>query len=259
MEVVSTRVRGNILIVEVRLSLNLLSLTLEQVLGKRRKAIKDLGANIALEVQNEIQANTGDVRLAEDAARITTQLMRDGPLREDKKNEHFNDDEAFIEEMRRSLRIKSTMSLDPTTMTAQNIRTLDINGTNAADSNAKLSTVPAWLVRFAPTLVSLDLSGCSNMTNLPDELRELHQLQVLNLGDCTGLVELPRWLGELTHLHTLRLYRCIGLRSLPETLTNIKKIGLTACENMNVAQVKRLLPHADLLNPPPDRAFVSAT
>ena len=47
----ATRVDGNTLVVETRTSLNMLSLTLEQVLSKRHKLIKDMAASMVLEVR----------------------------------------------------------------------------------------------------------------------------------------------------------------------------------------------------------------
>ena len=46
LQVVSTRVRGSVLVAQVRLSLNMLSLTLEEVVSKRRKLVWDTCASV---------------------------------------------------------------------------------------------------------------------------------------------------------------------------------------------------------------------
>merc|ERR1719384_1565861 len=52
MEVQNTRVEDSILIVETRLNVNLVALTIEQVVCKRRKVVTDMCDNLLLEVDN---------------------------------------------------------------------------------------------------------------------------------------------------------------------------------------------------------------
>ena len=54
LEVASTRVRGSVLVVNVSLSVNLSSLTIEQVIGKRRKLLQDMANAMAVEVRGPL-------------------------------------------------------------------------------------------------------------------------------------------------------------------------------------------------------------
>merc|ERR1719330_1288292 len=56
-EVLDTRVDNSLLVVECRFSLNLNALTIEQVVGKRHKLIKDMCDNLQLEVDLFVQSH----------------------------------------------------------------------------------------------------------------------------------------------------------------------------------------------------------
>ena len=58
LQVVGSRVEKNLLIVEVRLSVNLQSLTIEQVIGKRRKGLKDMCEALKMEVRSDVAKMT---------------------------------------------------------------------------------------------------------------------------------------------------------------------------------------------------------
>ena len=58
-QIIGTRVEGHTLIVESRFSLNMASLTLEQVAGKRKKLLVDMGAQMAVEVRADLEAGEG--------------------------------------------------------------------------------------------------------------------------------------------------------------------------------------------------------
>merc|ERR1719414_2321278 len=51
-EVQGIRVQGSLLVVEARLNINLASLTIEQVVSKRKKMVIDMCENLKLEVRN---------------------------------------------------------------------------------------------------------------------------------------------------------------------------------------------------------------
>jgi Leucine-rich repeat (LRR) protein len=67
------------------------------------------------------------------------------------------------------------------------------------------------------------------LTELPESLRQLTQLQELNLSD-NRLTVLPKWLGQFTRLQSLSLARNL-LRALPKWLsglTRLKKLDLSS-------------------------------
>merc|ERR1719183_543672 len=53
-EALGTRVEGGTLVVDARLSLNLLALTLDQVVSKRRKVVQDMSEQLKLGLTNKI-------------------------------------------------------------------------------------------------------------------------------------------------------------------------------------------------------------
>ena len=57
MEVTSIAVEGAVLTVDVRLSINLAAATMEQVIGRRRKLIADMGENMAVEVRQALSGS----------------------------------------------------------------------------------------------------------------------------------------------------------------------------------------------------------
>ena len=57
-EVVRTRVEGSLLIVEARLSINLNSLTIDQVINKRKKLLNDVAVSLKGEVFDELHCGT---------------------------------------------------------------------------------------------------------------------------------------------------------------------------------------------------------
>ena len=59
-QVLGTRVDGGTLVVQSRFSLNMASLTLEQVAGKRKKLLTDMGMQMAAEVRTDLDAATAD-------------------------------------------------------------------------------------------------------------------------------------------------------------------------------------------------------
>jgi hypothetical protein len=76
-------------------------------------------------------------------------------------------------------------------------------------------TRKALIVRFKKEFKvggSLDLSGCTGLKSLPDNLKVGG---CLNLSGCTGLKSLP---DNLKVGGSLYLFGCIGLKSLPDNL-----------------------------------------
>ena len=57
LEVLSTRVEGAVLVVEVRVAVNLASSTIEQVVSKRRKLVADMCENLTAEASTQTRTN----------------------------------------------------------------------------------------------------------------------------------------------------------------------------------------------------------
>jgi hypothetical protein len=60
LQVVGTSVEGSVLVLLLRLNLNLTSGTIDEVIGKRQKVVKDMCANLVEEARKEMNSCTGD-------------------------------------------------------------------------------------------------------------------------------------------------------------------------------------------------------
>ena len=86
-EALNVEVDGLMLVIHSRLSLNLASHTLEQVLSRRRKMLMDMCAGIELEVRDALDAKLGTL-----GVQMLNSALQFGPL--SKPTEWFNDDES---------------------------------------------------------------------------------------------------------------------------------------------------------------------
>lgn len=85
------------------------------------------------------------------------------------------------------------------------------------------------------SLSLLDLRDCKSLTNLPESLCKLRSLQNMNLSGCTNLVEIPECIELLEGLSSLDLTFCKSLRKLPESICNmrsLKYLYLSGCSRL---------------------------
>ena len=99
-----TSVDGGTLIVKTRLSINMASLTLEQVAGKRKKLLADMAVQMAAEVRK----GRSTAEAAEEAARMVQAKL--APLLEGKA-EAFNKDMHFQKAVDDALKAKRSVEL----------------------------------------------------------------------------------------------------------------------------------------------------
>jgi internalin A len=97
---------------------------------------------------------------------------------------------------------------------------LDLSCEYNADDSEKLTELPESLGQLTQ-LQTLNLSG-NQLTALPESLGQLTQLQTLNLSR-NQLTALPESLGQLTQLQTLNLSRN-QLTALPESLGQLTQL-----------------------------------
>ena len=90
-QALATRVRGGTLIVEMRLNLNMQSLTLEEVVSKRRKVVKDMAANVSADFERGLGEawKTLDPLMLRRAHTFLDALL--GPL-QSHEPEYYNED-----------------------------------------------------------------------------------------------------------------------------------------------------------------------
>ena len=97
---------------------------------------------------------------------------------------------------------------------------LDLGCTWDTDDSDKLTELPESLGQLTQ-LQALNLAG-NQLTALPESLGQLTQLQTLNLAG-NQLTALPESLGRLTQLQELNLYKN-KLKSLPKSISELTKL-----------------------------------
>lgn len=102
-EVLSTRIDDSVVVIECTFSVNLTTLTIEQVLNKRHRLLKDMSHNIVLEVPSAL-AGTGLEQKAESRQDVLTEEMRRRFW--DQLPEQFNDDSRFLAAVQELLDMK---------------------------------------------------------------------------------------------------------------------------------------------------------
>ena len=90
-----SRIDGTVVVIECAFSINLTALTLEQVLNKRHKLVKDTSFSMVL----EMRARSGDV-----SAEMLKSALDAGVLSEEP--EYFNNDANFSQAMRKAISLK---------------------------------------------------------------------------------------------------------------------------------------------------------
>ena len=94
----------------------------------------------------------------------------------------------------------------------------------------------------------LDLTNLG-LTELPEEIGQLVNLEVLNLGyeygkdgETNQLTELPKWLGNLTQLQRLDLY-FNQLTTLPDSLRNLGKLEILTLSSNQFSSFPSIITH----------------
>ena len=97
----AARVAGGSLVVETRMSLNMMSLTLEQVLNKRFRLLKEMGAGMVMEVHAATAGSGFEAQMAEF---LRTKL--DATVLQ-KAASYYNNDPNFMQTVQGMLQLKN--------------------------------------------------------------------------------------------------------------------------------------------------------
>ena len=103
LEAIGSEVRGNLLCIHSRLSLNIAAQTLEQVLSRRRKMLNDMATGIEFELRDTL----GDGSLFQVALRILRRSLQYGALSQ--TPEWFNNDDNFSQVLNEVLYLQRTL------------------------------------------------------------------------------------------------------------------------------------------------------
>ncbi|OQU88839.1 hypothetical protein SORBI_3002G104400 [Sorghum bicolor] len=116
-------------------------------------------------------------------------------------------------------------------------------GMNAHSVPARMTDPIYLLPMFTRSLLCLDLSSYSGLTQLPPSIGNLSNLAALNLSHCYSLQTLTVSIGSLKNLQTLVLSCCHELRNLPVSLCELSKLrlldlaGCSSLENLPASLV----------------------
>ena len=94
-------------------------------------------------------------------------------------------------------------------------------------------------IEYLKEVTELDLSECTNLESLPENIGNLTKLTTLNLSCPLGLKmslrELPESIGNLSNLTSLNLSGCESFVSLPSSIGNLSQLNtldLTYCSSL---------------------------
>jgi hypothetical protein len=96
------------------------------------------------------------------------------------------------------------------------------------------ASIGSWKSSPFP-LTAINLSRCTKLTALPDEIGEIKTLNYLNLTGCVRLASLPDAIGGLEALKGLSLVNCTSLSALPDSIDELgalNVLSLAGCSNL---------------------------
>ena len=137
LEVQGTRVEGRTLVVEVRTSVNLQALTIEEVVSKRRRMLRDMASSLRLEVRDALRRRKAMSEEHIELRAVWTELQVANHLALAHVPEHFNDDDRFCAAVADTLKLK------------QRIIELSPPLDGVAPSDVACNSLP-WVAEMAP-------------------------------------------------------------------------------------------------------------
>jgi len=193
-EVLRTYIQGSVVVIECEFSINLSALTLEQVTGKRKKLIADMGLQMAVEVRRGCDSGIADAaeRMVNDKLEP---LLLESP-------ESFNVDVAFKDAVGTALQVKLDVEIAATiATTAEGLAeaisivkplqssVVDLSGFELAEGGAHATMVAKWLHSKPATLTKLTLDAPKACMEVVNTLLQL-------VASTTTLVELDVKQGQ---------------------------------------------------------------
>jgi len=119
LEVLAVRMDGAVVVVEAKLSINLTSLTLEQVIAKRRKVVQDMCGQLLVGVEHAIDTTEEWSAFFEKSElnkeRVTKFLKRWLDSHSEREEEHYNDDESLGQAIDAAVQAAKCVSAWPST------------------------------------------------------------------------------------------------------------------------------------------------
>ncbi|KAK7243137.1 hypothetical protein RIF29_37924 [Crotalaria pallida] len=86
-------------------------------------------------------------------------------------------------------------------------------------------------------LEKIILENCISLTTLHESIGSLTTLRTLNLTLCSNLTELPSDVSGLKHLDSLILSRCLKLKALPENIGSLKSLKTLLADDTAIEEI----------------------
>ncbi|KAK2420860.1 putative disease resistance protein RGA3 [Trifolium repens] len=102
-------------------------------------------------------------------------------------------------------------------------------------SKLRINGIPKLAFPSLPSVETLYIYDCPELSSLPDWLGTMTSLQTLKISWCPKLNSLPDWMGTMTSLQTLLIRQCPKLSSLPASfkeLINLKELTIYECPKL---------------------------
>ena len=252
LQVRGTSVDGGTLVVKTRLSINMASLTLEQVAGKRKKLLADMVVQMAAEVRKDRTAEA-----AEEAARMVQTKL--APLLEGKA-EAFNKDVHFQKAVDDALKAKRSVELAAMLAAAgaeggleaaiKRVEPLQGNVVNLSKKALRdvgVAVVVAWMRSNPSGLTRLEIDAPNASAEVVAALQWL-------VAQTTTLVDLDVMEKDAPNLNVLQLNGTEQVKSMDLSNKNLGPVSaaiIAACIQRN-----RVLESLKCAAAPPCRVFV---
>ena len=246
LEVQSTRVHGSVLVVGVSLSVNLSSLTIEQVIAKRKKLVSDAADGAVLQTRSRV-LESSTPKFADDAAQLVQLACgkQDGLLR--LEPDFFNDDANL------SWAVDAVTKVAQAALGAAALRVVDdryrgrlrkpdegeegvhqlsaheFTSLLCAREPKEVTAPPRWLkgARLVAQLQTVTLAGLWSLASV-DFLSGCTALQTVTLSSLESLASVGG-LSECAALQTVTLANLKGLASVD---------GLSGCAALQTLEFK---------------------
>ncbi|XP_028752984.1 disease resistance-like protein DSC1 [Neltuma alba] len=112
-----------------------------------------------------------------------------------------------------------------------------------------ISKLPQSLVNLTG-LIILNLKDCKNLVCFPSDFQKLKAIKNINISGCSRISRLPENLNENDSLEELHVGET-ATREVPSSLNNLKVLSLRGCKGHQVQQSRSLLKVAFRLQRPP--------
>ena len=253
LEPTGSHVDSRTLVVHTRVSINLMALTLEQVVSKRARTLTEIAHNIVVEARAEftrkvarrVRGNSVTTAAPADAIAAAAAPADAPAIGEAATAANGGEGRSS----RRSRSRSSNRSRSSSSAVGAGAAVATTSATEFGlfarglleepirheplhfNEDAHFSAAVDQLLSMRRALLSSDdtalrLTGCSGVLMPPPSLGRLCSLTVLHFEDCTQLRSLPHEIGELVQLLELRAVRCPALVAMPDATCKLRKLEL---------------------------------